>query len=240
MQKVVLNDVADRSDLVIELPAAGDAEFLRKRDLDAVHVVAVPNRLEKRVGKPKVEQVLHRLLAKIMINAEYRVFLKNLVQRDIQRPRGREVATERLFNDDTRILCASRAAQAFNDGRKHARRDREIVQRPLAALERDTHPLESIGISIVAIDVAQRADKLAGDLFFDAFDGADGVPRMRLEIIKRPTGLGYPHERDIKLAPSTHRIERRQDLLVREVAARAEQNQCVRSWCLCHSDFPEI
>ena len=41
----------------------------RHRDSHALHVVAVPQGLEKRVGKPEVEQVLYRLLAEKMVDA---------------------------------------------------------------------------------------------------------------------------------------------------------------------------
>ena len=70
LQQVVLHHVADRAGLVIELAAILHAEVLGHGDLDAAHMVAVPDRLEHRIGETRVEDVLHRLLAEIVVDAE--------------------------------------------------------------------------------------------------------------------------------------------------------------------------
>ena len=54
---------------VVITGAAADVDFLGHRDLHVVDVIAVPDRLEDRVGKPQHEQVLHRLLAQVVIDA---------------------------------------------------------------------------------------------------------------------------------------------------------------------------
>ena len=87
--------------------AAFDAEFLRHRDLHVLDVGAVPDRLDERVGKPEVEQVLHRLLAEEVIDAVDGVFVEHLVQRAVDRLRARQVPAERLFDDDPRIGSAA-------------------------------------------------------------------------------------------------------------------------------------
>ena len=70
LQQVVLDDIANRADLLVELPARQHAERFGHRDLDAVDVVAVPDRLEERVREPKEQQVLHGLLAEVVIDPE--------------------------------------------------------------------------------------------------------------------------------------------------------------------------
>ena len=67
---MVLHDVADRAGFLVELAAAGHAEFLGHRDLHAGDEVAIPDGLEERVGEAEVQQVLHRLLAEVVIDAE--------------------------------------------------------------------------------------------------------------------------------------------------------------------------
>jgi hypothetical protein len=58
---VVLDHVTDRACLLVEAAAPLDAEALRHRDLHALDVVAVPDRLDERVREAEEEEVLHRL-----------------------------------------------------------------------------------------------------------------------------------------------------------------------------------
>ena len=97
LQQVVLEDVADRARLLVELGAALDPERLRDRDLDVVDELAVPDRLEDPVREPQREQVLDRLLAEIVVDPEDLVFLEVLLQLRVQLARGRQVAAERLL-----------------------------------------------------------------------------------------------------------------------------------------------
>ena len=48
------------------------------RNLYMIDVVAIPQRLEHRIGKAKYENVLHRFLAEIMIDAIRLRFIKCL------------------------------------------------------------------------------------------------------------------------------------------------------------------
>ena len=92
LQQVVLDDVADDAGLVVELAAALHAEALGHGDLHVLDVVAVPDRLEERVGEAEIQDVLHRLLAEVVIDAEDGRFGKDLVEDAVQllrRRRGR-------------------------------------------------------------------------------------------------------------------------------------------------------
>ena len=55
---------------VVVAGARADAEVLGRGDLDVVDVVAVPHRLEHAVGEPERQQVLDRLLAQVVVDAE--------------------------------------------------------------------------------------------------------------------------------------------------------------------------
>ena len=70
---MVLDHVPGRADPVVVPGPAADADVLGHRDLDVVHVAAVPDRLEQRVGEPQREDVLDRLLAQVVVDAEDRV-----------------------------------------------------------------------------------------------------------------------------------------------------------------------
>ena len=73
LEQVVLDDVPDRPDLVVERPAIRDIERFGQRDLDTGDPVAVPDRLEERVGEPEIEQVLDALLAEEVVDPEDRL-----------------------------------------------------------------------------------------------------------------------------------------------------------------------
>ena len=70
LQQVILQYVADGTGLLVELAAPGHAELLGHGDLDAGDVVAVPKRLQDRVGETGVVDVLHRLLAQEVVDPE--------------------------------------------------------------------------------------------------------------------------------------------------------------------------
>ncbi len=70
LQHVVLHDVAHGAGGLVEAAACADAEGLGHGDLHVVDLAAVPDRLEDRVGEPEGEEVLHRLLAEVVVDAE--------------------------------------------------------------------------------------------------------------------------------------------------------------------------
>ena len=73
LQEVVLDDVAGGADAVVVAGPAADADVLGHRDLHVVDVVGVPDRLEHLVGEAQGQQVLDRLLAEVVVDAEDRV-----------------------------------------------------------------------------------------------------------------------------------------------------------------------
>ena len=70
LQQVVLHHVAHDAGRVVELPAPLDADLLGHRDLHVVDVLAVPQRLEDRVAEAEHQDVLDRLLAEVVVDAE--------------------------------------------------------------------------------------------------------------------------------------------------------------------------
>src|SRR5690606_29687339 len=101
-----------------------------------------PDRLEKRVRKPEVKQVLDRLLAEIVIDAIDVALGERAVQRLVELARRREIAAERLLDDHARAVGAARVAQMIGDGREQARRQGEIVQRMRGVAELSAQRLE--------------------------------------------------------------------------------------------------
>src|SRR5581483_7977489 len=113
-------------------------------DLHAPDIVAVPDWLQKRIGKAEVEQILHWFLAEVMIDPENLRFLKGLVENSVEGLRGGKIATKRLFDDYTTALVTACICQAFDDSRKHRWRDGKIIKRARRPAERRSQVTESL------------------------------------------------------------------------------------------------
>src|SRR5262245_8536482 len=112
---MVLNHVANRAGFVVESAPALDAEALCHRDLHALHMIAVPKRLQERILEAKEDHVMHWSLSKVMVDAEDRLLVKGREQDPIELLRRREVVTKRLLDDDAGSLGAARLGKLFHD-----------------------------------------------------------------------------------------------------------------------------
>src|SRR5215469_16190721 len=59
------------------------------------------------------------------------------------------------------------------------------------------------------------------------------VLRPRLQLVETPIGLGHADNRHVKIATLQHRLQRREDLLVRQVARGAEEYERIAT-IRCH------
>src|SRR6266436_1583218 len=96
---MVLYDIANRAGLIVKSAAALDSEIFSHRNLNTFDVVAVLERIQHRVRKPRVKHVGHRPFSKIMSYPENRRLVKCPKQIRIQLPRRREVCPERFFDN---------------------------------------------------------------------------------------------------------------------------------------------
>ena len=145
---------------LVEAAALADAEVLGERDLHARDVVAVPDRLEERVGEAEVEDVHDRLLAEVVVDPEDRLLGEDRPGDRVQLDRRREVAAERLFDDDARVAREPRRAEALDHGLEQRRRDGEVVRRPLRLAERRLQRREGRRAAVIAADVADQREQL--------------------------------------------------------------------------------
>ena len=112
LEQVVLDHVAQRAGALVEAAARADAEVLGERDLHAGDMVAVPDRLEEGIGEAEVEDVHDRLLAEKVVDPEDRRLREDGVRDGIELERRREVAAERLFDDDAGVAGEPGGAEA--------------------------------------------------------------------------------------------------------------------------------
>ena len=94
-------------DCIVIGAAPADADRFGHGDLDVVDVLRVPERLEQDIGKAHRHQVLHRLLAEVMVDPVDLAFAEMRRQRRVQRACRGKVAAEGLFDDDARLLASA-------------------------------------------------------------------------------------------------------------------------------------
>ena len=97
---MVLDDVPGCADSVVVAGSAADAHVLGHGDLHVGDVVGVPNRLEHHVGEAQGKDVLHGLLAQIVVNAEDRIRLEDFGDHPVKLLGGSEVVAKGLLDDD--------------------------------------------------------------------------------------------------------------------------------------------
>src|SRR3546814_12273666 len=78
----------------------------------------LPQRFEEGVGEAEIQQVLHSLLAQVMVDAEDRRLVEDLVERGVERLRGGQVAAEGLFHHHPRAAGAAAGVERADHGRE--------------------------------------------------------------------------------------------------------------------------
>jgi hypothetical protein len=107
-----------------------------------VDEVAIPDGLEQSIGKAEGENVLRRLLAEKVVDAEDLLFAEDLVQACVQGHGTRQIGAERLLHDDSRSLDEVRLAEHPRRRQRRTGRDAQIVQPATFARKRLLRPLD--------------------------------------------------------------------------------------------------
>ena len=237
---VVLYDVAERPGLFVICAAALDADLLGHRDLHVIDVLLVPDRLEDAVGEPQHEQVLHRLLAEVVVDAEDLVLGEATGEFRVERLCGFEVCAERLLDDDPRprraILALpgqARESKLIDDGRDHVWRDGQVEEAAgdfVAGGELLAEAPISVGVVIVRLYVADSGRELRPGCVVER-----AAPSKRLDPFgefgpETFIGLLAPCEPDhgkvVRQEPLAEQtIHGGDELAAREVAGRAEDRE---------------
>ena len=87
LHQVILYHVAEGPRVLVIASPMPNAGFFGHRDCHVIDIATVPDRLEEGVSESKCQDVLHRLLAQIMVDAEDLRFVKTLPQRARHFPR---------------------------------------------------------------------------------------------------------------------------------------------------------
>ena len=131
LEKMIRHHIAESARSFVESTAMFDAHRFCRRDLHVVHVIAVPERLDDVVGKAENHDVLHRLFAKVMVDAINLLFREYLLQFLVELPGGDKVVAKRLLYDNACppavfLFRQATLAQHFDDRREETRSHRQV------------------------------------------------------------------------------------------------------------------
>ncbi len=237
---MVLDQVAQRAGGVVVARARADADVLGGRDLHVVDVGAVPERLEQRVREAQHQQVLDGLLAQVVVDAEDLLLAEDREHLAVQLQGGVQVGAERLLDDDP-DLCAlalvepllAQHARDHGEERGRSRQVEQPVERdPGLLVELVEQPAELVvAVRVVErlADVAHPPEQRVEHLLVGraARELEDRLARQLAEAV-----VADVRARDAdQVEPLGQRplvrevVDRRQQLALRQVARRPEDDQ---------------
>ena len=239
---MVRHHVAQRAGGVVIIAAAADGQRFGDRDLHVIDMVAIPDRLEQAIGEAQHQDVLHGLLAEIMIDAKNLILFEDAEQLLIERLRRGEIGAERLFDDDAppgAVVFARQTGLAEMACRSARSRPAASPDRTggcpwccaRASMRASSLADFFVGLRIVglALHIGDAGEKLfrprlhrsCGWRISAGFSpGRRETPRSTIRSARRRSGRRPPAAgRDFEI------VQRRNQQPVREVARRAENHQ---------------
>ena len=102
LHHVVLDHVANGAGFFVIIAASLNAQGLGNGDLHVIDVRIVPQRLEQDVGEAKRHEVLYRLLAEVVIDAEDISLEENRADHIVDGRGAVAISPDRLLDDDAR------------------------------------------------------------------------------------------------------------------------------------------
>ncbi len=101
MKRIAVDALVSMKEKVRYLPGLRSFIGFSHGDLDVIDIIPVPDRLKEGVGEAEGQDILDRLLAQVMIDAEDLTFIEDFGEVAVQGPGRVEVAAERLLHHDT-------------------------------------------------------------------------------------------------------------------------------------------
>ena len=240
LEEVVLDDVADGAGTLVVVGAPFDPERLGDRDLHVVDELTVPDRLEDPVREAQDQHVLDRLLTEVVVDPEDLLLGEVPVDDLVQVLRGLEVVAERLLDDHARPALG-RAALAHLDDDRLDRRGRhgqvvDAVGGRAELLVELVQALHDVLLAALVGEVGRHVADRLGELVPDVL--AELVARVVLDRLLHllpellVAHLGARNADDAELrrqqVAERERVERREELALRQVAGGAEDRQRAR------------
>lgn len=189
---MVLQHVTERTGFVVVVGTSGNARLFRHGNLHVIDVIAVPERLDERVGEAEHQEILDRFLAQIMINPVNLFLVEGVVQQPVQLPGAVDVFAEGLFHHDpmqTAWPVQSGLLEPLDDLPEIGRFERQIercVGAALVGAEPVAQDLIDGRIMQVARDIGETCRETPIDAGVELF--ARAPPDAFLQMLE-PIGL---------------------------------------------------
>src|SRR5580692_2424669 len=162
-----------------------------------------------------------------MVDAKDRLFREMLEQRVVERLRRLTIAAKGLLDDEAGVDVETALGESGDNDAKQARRDRQIMQRPLGPAEGLLQLREGLRIVVIAVDISQESQELIKLCGVGAAMLLDAVLGSVPQLLDCPAGLGDADDRHIDTLVADEPQKRREDLLESEIAGSAEEHQSV-------------
>ena len=225
---MVDDDVPQRADRVVEVAAILDAEVLGHRDLDALDVVPVPDRLEHRVREPEVDDLLEAHLPEVVVDSHELRLVDVLMQLVGELACRCLVVAERLLDDDPRVRRHARSREAADDRAEERGRNLEVEDRALRALDRFRDLRVGGVVGEVSVAVREPLREPREHLLVELLARRhDRLACALDELLERPVVERDADDRAVEepsLLESVERVERHH---LREVARDSEDHEDV-------------
>ena len=216
-----------------------DAERLGDRQLHVVDVAVAPDRLEDRVREPQGVDVLHRLLAQVVVDPVDLRLLEPAVDGAGQLARRLQVVAERLLDHDPhagRAAVELGVAHPAHDHGEEAGRGRQVEHVMRSAAHVLVEGRQTQGEVVEVLVVVEPARLVVDHLGEGGPEPVvDRRPRVGLDRRPRePAERGVVHlgarvadQRELRRQQAALRqvVDRRQQLPLREVAGRPEDGE---------------
>ena len=146
---MILDHVPEHARRVVIASPPLDPDRFRDGELDVVDVLAVPERLKEPVREAKREQVLHRILAEVVVDAKDLLFPPAGEEDVIERHRRGEVVPEGLLDDEPAPAAGGGVeappGELLRDGAERDGRGREIEEYVTVRLVLGVEAREDLG-----------------------------------------------------------------------------------------------
>ena len=234
---MVLHHVAQRPGGIVIAAARADAERLGDRDLHVVDEGGVPQRLVEDVAEAQHHQVLHRLLAEVVVDAKDLVLAEDRADRLVHRAGGGEVVADRLFDHHARRRRHQAvAADAAADRVEEVGADGEIEGADLvAALRKERGQLVPARLAgRIDGDMRQQAEEAGDDRIVAVGRGQELLERLAhgraVGVVRNLAARDRDDAAAVgDLAVLQAVVERRQQLATGKIAGPAEDD-VVEGW----------
>jgi hypothetical protein len=184
--------------------------------------LAAPGPLDHRVRKPEDEDVLHRLLAHVMVDPKYPPLVKDLAHNSTELPRARQVVTDRLLEHDPRVLPEAPRADSPDDRREGRRRRSAIKQPPTFRAQLGVERYEAPPKPTERVRVVERRGHIR-EALGERLPASLTQPVARELLDPGPGAFAEVSVAELPSARTDDRIALRQQPLVGKVIQRRKQ-----------------